>query len=68
MTSFTRRIALTAVAAAALASLPAFAAEKVNLGVSIPAATHSFMGGINYWANQAKKDLEKEHKDLKIKI
>ena len=27
--------------------------------MSIPAATHSFMGGINYWANQAKKDLEK---------
>ena len=68
MTTFTRRIALTAVAAAAFASLPALAAEKVNLGVSIPAATHSFMGGINYWANQAKKDLEKEHKDLKITI
>ena len=68
MTTFTRRIALTAIAAASLASLPAFAAEKVNLGVSIPAATHSFMGGINYWANQAKKDLEKEHKDLKITI
>ena len=68
MTRFTRRIALTAVAAAAFASLPALAADKVNLGVSIPAATHSFMGGINYWANQAKKDLEKEHKDLKITI
>lgn len=68
MTTFTRRIALTAVAAAALATLPALAADKVNLGVSIPAATHSFMGGINYWATQAKKDLEKEHKDLKITI
>ncbi len=68
-TTFTRRMALTAVAAAAaLASLPALAADKVNLGVSIPAATHSFMGGINYWASQAKKDLEKEHKDLKITI
>ncbi|MEB0059491.1 MULTISPECIES: substrate-binding domain-containing protein [unclassified Variovorax] len=68
--NFSRRIALTAVAAAAigLASTPAFADEKVNLGVSIPAATHSFMGGINYWANQAKKDLEKAHKDLKITI
>ncbi|MBC7395750.1 MAG: substrate-binding domain-containing protein [Variovorax sp.] len=68
--NFSRRIALTAVAAAAigLASAPAFADEKVNLGVSIPAATHSFMGGINYWANQAKKDLEKAHKDLKITI
>ena len=68
MTTFTRRIALTAVAAAALASMPVLAAEKVHVGVSIPAATHSFMGGINYWANQAKKDLEKEHKDLKITI
>ena len=68
MTTITRRIALTAVAAAAFASLPALAADNVNLGVSIPAATHSFMGGINYWANQAKKDLEKEHKDLKITI
>ncbi|MBU1440608.1 MAG: substrate-binding domain-containing protein, partial [Gammaproteobacteria bacterium] len=28
----------------------------------------SFMGGINYWANQAKKDLEKAHPDLKITI
>lgn len=70
MTTLTRRIALTAVAAVALGlgSASALAAETVNLGVSIPAATHSFMGGINYWANQAKKDLEKEHKDLKITI
>jgi ribose transport system substrate-binding protein len=70
MTAITRRIALTAVATAAIAftSLSALAAEKINLGVSIPAATHSFMGGINYWANQAKKDLEKQHKDLNITI
>jgi ribose transport system substrate-binding protein len=65
----TRRLVLGAVtAAAALATLPVLAAEPINLGVSIPAATHSFMGGINYWANQAKKDLEKQHKDLKITI
>ena len=69
MTSNARRFVLAAVAGAAtLALLPAQAAETVNLGVSIPAATHSFMGGINYWANQAKKDLEKAHKDLKITI
>jgi ribose transport system substrate-binding protein len=69
MASITRRIALSAVAAATIAAFPVFAAaEQVNLGVSIPAATHSFMGGINYWAEQAKKDLEKEHKDLKITI
>ena len=34
--------------------------KKVNLGVSIPAATHGWTGGVVYWANQAKKDLEKE--------
>jgi ribose transport system substrate-binding protein len=63
-----RRITLTAIAAAATFALPAIAAEKVHLGVSIPAATHSFMGCINYWANEAKKELEKTHKDLKITI
>ena len=72
MISNQKRIVLGAIAAAAaLVMLPvssAVAAETVNLGVSIPAATHSFMGGINYWANQAKKDLEKEHKNLKITI
>ena len=66
--SITRRFALTVVAAASFAALPVLAADEVNLGVSIPAATHSFMGGVNYWADQAKIDLEKEHKNLKITI
>lgn len=67
----TRRALLTSAAAAAVAlgfAAQVSAAEPVNLGVSIPAATHSFMGGINYWANQAKKDLEAKNKDLKITI
>ena len=64
-----RHILKISVAAAALAfGAGIAAAEPVNLGVSIPAATHSFMGGINYWANQAKKDLESAHKDLRITI
>ena len=62
-TFISRRMVLSAVAAASFAAIPVLAAaEPVHLGVSIPAATHSFMGGINYWANQAKKDLEKQHK------
>ncbi len=62
--------AAVAALALALGAVPsARAAEKkVNLGVSIPAATHGFTGGIVYWANQAKKDLEKKHKDLKITV
>lgn len=69
MSMQTRRSLLLAATAASLAfAATSAAAEPVNLGVSIPAATHSFMGGINYWANQAKKDLEAKHKDLKITI
>jgi ribose transport system substrate-binding protein len=65
----TRRSIILAGAVASLAFAATGAtAEPVNLGVSIPAATHSFMGGINYWANQAKKDLESQHKDLQITI
>ena len=66
MKTITRRLALTAVALAALVSVPSFAAEKVVLGVAIPAATHGFTGGIVFWANQAKKDLEKAHPDLQV--
>ena len=53
--SFTRRLALTAVGAAAFAlAAPAMAqANKTVVGVAIPSATHGFTGGIVYWANQA---------------
>jgi ribose transport system substrate-binding protein len=48
----------------------AFAAEekKVNLGVSVPAATHGWTGGVVFWANQAKKELEKANPGLKVTI
>uniref|UniRef100_A0A9E7ZX86 Substrate-binding domain-containing protein n=1 Tax=Bosea sp. NBC_00436 TaxID=2969620 RepID=A0A9E7ZX86_9HYPH len=68
MSMQTRRSLMLATAAGFAFAATGAAAEPVNLGVSIPAATHSFMGGINYWANQAKKDLEAKHKDLKITI
>lgn len=66
--SFTRRLALTAVGAAAFAlAAPAMAqANKTVVGVAIPSATHGFTGGIVYWANQAKKDLEKAHPGLQV--
>jgi len=62
---------LLAIAAGALAftaPVAAFAQNKVNLGVAIPAATHSFTAGIVWWANEAKSELEKQYKDLKITI
>ena len=66
MKSVFQKLAVTTLACAAFSTLPSWAAEKVVLGVAIPAATHSFMGGVVFWANQAKKDLEKAHPDLKI--
>lgn len=46
----------------------ALAADPVKLGVSIPAATHGFTGGIVWWANEAKKELEKAHPNLQITV
>ncbi|MBA2675806.1 substrate-binding domain-containing protein [Ramlibacter sp.] len=67
MKLFTRRLALSATAIAlAVGALPALAQNKVTLGVAIPAATHGFTGGIVYWANQAKKDLEKANPGLQV--
>jgi ribose transport system substrate-binding protein len=65
-----RVIALAAAAAAfGVGAVQAQTAPKqVNLGVAIPAATHSFTAGIVFWANQAKKDLEKAHKNLKVTV
>lgn len=72
---YSRRLALGAgVAMAATVALGgglggvAFAADAVKLGVSIPAATHGFTGGIVWWANQAKAELEKAHPNLKITV
>jgi ribose transport system substrate-binding protein len=65
------RLSALGIAAAAtlgFASAAHAQADKVNLGVAIPAATHSFTAGIVYWANQAKKDLEKAHPGLKITV
>ena len=49
-----------------LASSFAFAQNKVTLGVAIPSADHGFTGGIVWWANEAKKELEKKYPDLKV--
>ncbi|MBO4631931.1 MAG: ABC transporter substrate-binding protein [Lentisphaeria bacterium] len=39
---------------------------KIRIGVSIPSADHGWTGGIVWWAEQTKKDLER--KDPKIEI
>ncbi|MFY0579404.1 substrate-binding domain-containing protein [Cystobacter fuscus] len=65
-----RRLALGLSAMAALLTASSALAQdkQVNLGVAIPAATHGFTGGIVWWANEAKKELEKQHPGLKITV
>lgn len=62
-----RKLAAGLCAVAALGfSAGALAQEKINLGVSIPAATHSFTAGIVWWSNEAKKELEAAHPNLQV--
>ena len=43
-------------------------AQEYTIGVSIPAATHGWTGGVNYHAEEAKKRLEELYPDIEITI
>ena len=65
---------LTRACAAALVAMATFAVphasmaqgKKVVMGVSIPAATHGWAGGVVYWANRTKDELEKAHPGMQV--
>jgi len=57
----------TLVASCAIfATASTFAADPVVMGVSIPAATHGWTGGVVYWANRTKGELEKKYPGMKV--
>jgi ribose transport system substrate-binding protein len=64
------RFGLAAALAAGLILAPAagWAQQKVKMGVSIPAATHGWTGGLNWHAQQAEKRLEKQYSNLDVVI
>ncbi|KND55350.1 Ribose ABC transporter, periplasmic ribose-binding protein RbsB [Candidatus Burkholderia verschuerenii] len=66
MKKMLRALGALTLAASAFATTSSFAADKVVLGVAIPTADHGFTGGIVWWANEAKKELEKANPDLKV--
>ena len=69
MKSLLRLVAAGATALAALgAASSAIAQGKPHIGVSIPAATHGWTGGVVYWANRTKSELEKQYPGLKVTI
>ena len=61
-----KRILLAATALLALGA--AQAQETVTIGVSIPAATHGWTGGVNFWAEQAAKQLQETYPNLKFVV
>jgi ribose transport system substrate-binding protein len=63
-----RRLVTALALGAAFATAQAQTQPSLNLGVAIPAASHSFTAGIVWWANQAKKELEAAHPGLKITV
>ena len=69
MKSMIRMLAATGAVMAALGSSPAaFAQNKPHIGVAIPAATHGWAGGVVYWANRTKEELEKQYPGLKVTV
>ena len=58
----------TAALTSAIGLSSAAVAQEVNIGVSIPAATHGWTGGVNYHAEEAKKRLEELYPDIEITI
>jgi len=56
-----RLFSAISLAVATLVTAPAFAQNKLVMGVSVPAATHGWTGGVVYWANRTKAELEKQY-------
>lgn len=66
MKSLNRRLVLCAAALATLGTTSSFAQNKPIIGVAIPAATHGWAGGVVYWANRTKGELEKQYPGTQI--
>tara|TARA_R110002049_G_scaffold218033_1_gene389488 strand:- start:1796 stop:2761 length:966 start_codon:yes stop_codon:yes gene_type:complete len=58
----------TAALTSAIGLSSAAVAQEYTIGVSIPAATHGWTGGVNYHAEEAKKRLEELYPDIEITI
>lgn len=62
-----RKLAITTIAAAAsVAVAGAAAAQEHTIGVSIPAATHGWTGGVVFHAEQAAQNLQEGYEGLRI--
>lgn len=66
MKRFAKYLGAACALSLSLASFGAMAQEKVKIGVSIPAATHGWAGGLNWHAEQAEKRIEATYPNIDV--
>src|SRR6202035_3009174 len=66
MKKLTKTIVVASLCAASLACGIGKAEETIKIGVSVPSADHGWTGGIDFFAQEAKKRLESLHKNLQV--
>ncbi|WP_417803876.1 ABC transporter substrate-binding protein [Thalassospira lucentensis] len=66
MKRFAKYLGAACALSLSLASVGAMAQEKVKIGVSIPAATHGWAGGLNWHAEQAEKRIEATYPNIDV--
>lgn len=66
MISLTKHIVVASLYAASLVCGSAMAQDTIKIGVSIPSADHGWTGGIDFFAQEAKKRLESTYKNVQV--
>ena len=66
MITLTKHIVVASLYAASLVCGSAMAQETIKIGVSIPSADHGWTGGVDFFAQEAKKRLESTYKNVQV--
>lgn len=66
MINITKHIVVASLYAASLLCGSAMAQDTIKIGVSIPSADHGWTGGIDFFAQEAKKRLESTYKNVQV--
>ncbi len=66
MNKLIKHIVVASLYATSLVYSSAMAQETVKIGVSIPSADHGWTGGIDFFAQEAKKRLESTYKNVQV--
>jgi len=66
MITLTKHIVVVSLYAASLVCGSAMAQDTIKIGVSIPSADHGWTGGIDFFAQEAKKRLESTYKNVQV--